>query len=177
MTSWIFDNVGETTPRTIAKQIEEAGGKIEGEPRKLDKGGVVVNIDTETATATMSKMADWCAGMKIRCHLPKPLLRGTLRVIIKELPIDYDADDIMDAMRAEGVEILEMYIFKNGHGSQTGTIKVTVKGGNKVKEWVERGKGEIKGARILVERQRAPMTCFNCNKIGHRIAECKEAKK
>ena len=128
MTSWIFDNVGETTLDAIAKQIEKSGGKIEGEMRKMDKGGVVVNVESATAAATMSKMADWCATRKIRSHLPKPLLRGTAKIIVKNLPIDYEASDIIEAMLDEGVEALEIYIFKNSRGTPTGTIKATVKG-------------------------------------------------
>jgi hypothetical protein len=177
MTPWIFDNVGDTTPEAIKAQIEKSGGKIEGEPKKLDKGGVAFDVERATATATMSKMADWCAERKIRSHLPKPVLRGTAKIVIKNLPIDYDAEDIVEALQEEGVEAVELYMFKNSHNSPTGTVKATVKGSNKMKEWLERGRGEIKGVRIGVERQRAPMTCFNCNKIGHRIAECKEAKK
>jgi hypothetical protein len=165
MTSWIFDNAGDIPLENIAAMIEGAGGTIEGELRKLDKGGVVAIIDNKTAPAAMSKIADWCATMKIRCHLHKPILRGTVRVIIKNLPIDYEADDIVDALRAEGLEILELCMFKNSRGIPTGTVKTTVKGSNKIQEWLERGKGEIRGVRVLVERQRSPLTCFNCNKI------------
>ena len=177
MTSLIFDNVGDTTLKAIAEQIAKAGGKIEGELRKLDKGGVVVTVDSATATAAMSNMADWGAKLKIRIHLPKPVLRGTAKIIVKNLPIDYEACDIVEALRDEGVEALELYMFKNSYDSPTGTVKATVKGSNRVKEWLERGRGEIRGVRIGVERQRTPMTCFNCNKIGHCIADCKEAKK
>ena len=115
--------------------------------------------------------------MKIRCHLPKSLLGGTVPIVIKNLSTDNRAQDIVDALQAEGVEIMELYMFKNSRGQLTGTVKATVKGSSKVKEWLEKGKGEINGARVLVERQRTPMTCFNCNAIGHRAAECKETKK
>jgi flagellar biosynthesis GTPase FlhF len=176
-TSWIFDNVGNTTIDEIAFQIKEAGGEIEGELRKLDKGGIVAVFSNKTAPTAMCKIADWCAISKVRCHLPKSILQGTVRMVIKNLPIDYDADDVVDALREEGLEILELYMFKNSRNQTTGMVKATVKGSTKVKEWLERGRGEIKGARVGVERQRAARACFNCNKIGHLIADCKEAKK
>ena len=177
MTSLIFDNVGDTAPETIESKIKEAGGKIEVEMRKLDKGGFVVGVDSEKAAATMSKIADWCATKKIRCHLPKPVLQGTVCIIVKNLPTDYDPDEIVEALLEEGVTVLELYMFKNSRGMHTGTVKATAKGSNKVKEWLASGRGEIKGARIGVERQRTPTTCFNCNMIGHRSMDCKVPKK
>jgi len=41
--SWIFDNLGEIAPQRIADQIVGANGKIEGEVRKLEKGGAVAS--------------------------------------------------------------------------------------------------------------------------------------
>jgi hypothetical protein len=176
-TPWVLDNLGETTLERIADQITSAGGKIVGELRKLDNGGAVANLESKTAVAAMSNVIDWFAFMKIRCHLPKTLLRGTVSIVVKNLSTDHKAKDIVDAMQEEGVEILELYLFKNSRNQLTGTVKATVKGSPKVKEWLEKGKGEIRGARVWVERQRTPMTCFNCNKIGHRAADCKESKK
>jgi hypothetical protein len=177
MTAWVFDNVGETEIQEIETQIEAAGGKIEDEVRKLEKGGAVAKLESTTAAAAMSIMADWCAKKKIRIHLPKPLLRGTVPIVVKNMSIDYAPQIIVDVFHGEGVEIMELYVFKNSLGQPTGTIKATVKGSNKVKAWLETGKGEIGGARILVDRQRTPMACFNCNKIGHRAADCKDKKK
>ena len=179
MTSWIFDNVGMTTPLEIATEVKRAGGKIEDEAklRKLEKGGVVVIIDSESAPITMCKIADWCAARKIRSHLPKTMLRGTVRLIIKNLPSDYEAEEVAEALRNEGLEILDMYMFKNANGYTTGTVKVTVKGSDKVRDWLEKERGEVKGVRIQVERQRSVTKCFNCNKIGHRIADCQETTK
>lgn len=177
MTSWIFDNVGDTTLEALAEQIKAAGGIIDGELRKLDKGGVAAQLDSATATATMSKMADWCAERKIRSHLPKTVLRGTTKIIIKNLPIDYEASDIVEALLDEGVEAVELYMFKNSRGTPTGTVKAVVKASNMVKKWLDNRRGEIRGVRVPVERQRAAVICFQCNRIGHRAGDCTEAKK
>ena len=96
MASLIFDNVGVTTPLEIATKVKEAGGKIENEVelRRLEKGGVVIIVDSDSAPIAMCKMADWCASKKIRCHLPKSVLRGTVRLVLKNLPSDYEAEDL-----------------------------------------------------------------------------------
>ena len=94
-------------PEIIAAQIEQAGGKIEGKLRKMTNGGFVASIDSTTATAAMSKIADWCASWKIRCHLPKPMLRGTVGIIVKNMPIDYEGDDIVEVIRDEGPEAMD----------------------------------------------------------------------
>jgi len=176
MTSWIFDNVGDTSMETLKAEIAGAGGKLEEELKKLEKGGVVAVLESKTAATTMCKMADWFASRKIRCHLPKSVLSGTAKLVIKNLPTDYDEDDIVTALADEGLEVVEMYMFRK-QGNATGMVKVTAKAGNTVKSWLARGQGEIQGVRIRVERQRTAMKCFNCNKIGHRASECKESKK
>jgi len=173
MTSWILDNVGGTMLEEIADRISAAGGKIEGELHKMAKGGVVVTLDNVTAPATMCKIADWCASKKIQCHLPKTIVLGTARIVIKNLPAEFEANDIVEALREEDLEILELYMFKNSHGM----IKTTVKASSKVTEWTNNKMGEIRGTWYSVEKQRIPMTCFNCNKIGHRAATCLEEKK
>ena len=177
MASIIFDNLGEMELELIAEQIEEAGGKVEGKLRKLAKGGVVASVDSKSAPIVMCKIADWCARWKIRMHLPKPVTRGTVRLIVKNLPTDYETEDIARELRRQGLDLLDMYMFRNSRNSATGTAKVTVKGSPKVEQWLDDGKGEICGVIIKVERQRTATTCFNCNKIGHRKAECKEAAK
>ena len=125
----------------------------------------VVKLEDKTAAATMSIISDWCAKLKIRMHLPKMLQRGTARVLIKNIP-DWTPQEIVEALHKKGVKTLELYMFRNARGQYTGTAKLTVKASGKIEEWLEAGKVEIGGARILVERQRAPKSCFNCGRSG-----------
>ena len=169
-TSWIFDNAGSTSLEEIAAQIKAAGGKIDGDLRKLEKGGVVANIDSKTATAAMSKIADWCAAVKIRAtrdginshQEPANRLRsGSHRRNISRR----GSGDPGTLHVQEQTRRVHRHGQSNSEGKQHGE---GVDGERERRD--RRGEG-------LVERQRTSMTCFGCNNIGHRILECKEAKR
>jgi hypothetical protein len=172
--TWVFDNIRDVSVDSIKASIEECGGELEGEMAKLEKGGVTAKLTKETGLAAMAKMFDWCADNKIRCHLPKGALSGTASVVLRGIDRNYEAEEVVEALQQEGgLELMQLYMFKNDRKQFTGTVKIIAKGSKTLKQWLDAGRGDIYGIRLQVERERASKKCFNCNKYGHIKAECK----
>jgi len=138
----------------------------------LDKGGIVFKLGEDTAMATMGKLQDWCVSYKIRAHLPRSMLAGTVKMVIKYWDHDQSMEEVIKALQDEGLKLVEIYMIKNKKKQFGGIVKITAKGSEKVQQWLEKGQAEIHGARYQVEKDRRAKKCFNCNKFGHMKADC-----
>ena len=71
--TWIFDNIGETTTANIKEKLIAEKVMITN-TQSLEKGGFSVTMKGIKVIMTMCDLKDWFAKKKYRIHIPKNLL-------------------------------------------------------------------------------------------------------
>ena len=142
---------------------------------KLARGGLAVNLAAETAVAAMCAVQDWSARNKFRNHIPKNLLNGTARLMIRNFYFGTTAMDIVKMIQAQGVEVVDLYMLRNDYGTFRGSVKITVRGNDTVQYILDQRRILLKGVYRPVEPQTKMKNCNNCGKF-HLAKDCKVGK-
>ena len=145
--------------------------------QSLEKGGFSVTMKGIKAIITMCDLKDWFAKKKIRIHIPKNLLQGSARVVMRNFNAENQSWEIIDAIEEAGVKVLDLYMIRNKTTQYfTGMIKVTLLGNRTMNTWLETGKANLCGVRRPIERERKALKCNNCYHYNHKMEDCKFGK-
>ena len=87
--------------------------------------------------------------------VPKNMLQGSVRVLIRNLHASALAGEIIYFVEVEGAKALDLHVTQNKvTGEFTGSLKSTLSGKNAMSKWVDAGKSNLGGVRRPIERER-----------------------